>query len=147
MLTLERFAYLPGGTFGKLTLPSGTELYTAECPWKNNKGFESCIPEGEYTLALRDSPVIRRTSNNQFAAGWEVRDVPDRSFIMIHPGNWPRNVEGCIAVGLAFALLTDVRTRLPYGVTSSQIAFRKLMSGLDQPQYTLHISSVRATLQ
>ncbi len=87
-------------TFGQMTLESGTVVYTMERPWLNNQPLVSCIPEGVYRLALRDSSVVNRTTRGKYLRGWEVTDVPNRSFIMLHIANFPRDVEGCIGVGL-----------------------------------------------
>ena len=43
---IERFAYAPDGTFGRIKLPNGTQFVTVERPWLSNKAYESCIPDG-----------------------------------------------------------------------------------------------------
>ena len=144
-LHLERFAYLPDGTFGKLTLPDGATLFTVERPWLENIPFESCIPEGTYRLGYRVSPTSRRTTNQVYQAGWEVEDVMGRTFIMVHPGNWPRNVEGCIAVGTAFAPMKDAKSDSLFAVTNSQTAFRRFQGALNpKGQYQIVVSSKSA---
>ena len=122
---LERFAYAPDGTFGRLTLPNGEHLYTVERPWRGNKPFESCIPDGVYELQKRVSPVVDRTSGGEFLEGWEVMDVPGRSYIMVHPGNWPENFEGCIGVGTDYMILSGRNA-----VSNSREAFRQFMQAL-----------------
>lgn len=124
-LILERFAYAPDGTFGRLNLPSGEKLFTVERPWLGNRTGESCIPDGVYTLALRRSGVVERSSSGRYRHGWEVTDVPGRTYIMLHPANWPDQLEGCIAPGLDYRVL-DGRN----GVTQSRVAFAKLMTEL-----------------
>ncbi len=44
-LYLERFAYTPEGTLGRLALPERT-IYTLKPPWRDNQVNISCIPEG-----------------------------------------------------------------------------------------------------
>ena len=133
---LERFAYCPDGTFGLMTLPSGLVLYTAERPWLGNKQGVSCIPEGVYKLGKRNSPVVAKSSGGAYDEGWEVLDVPGRTFIMIHPGNFPMtDVRGCIAVGKAYRIIED-RLGIPRNaVSSSRPAFRELMNVLDTSDY------------
>jgi hypothetical protein len=144
-LLLERFAYLPDGTFGKLTLPDGTLFYTAELPWLGNQRFVSCIPEGEYELKFRSSNTITRSSNGAFNFGWELQGVPDRDHILVHPGNWPRNVEGCIAVGSAFVPMKDSKSTSLYAVSSSQVAFSKFQNALKTDgKYQIQISAKSA---
>lgn len=144
-LILERFYYSPfqaaraalSGTFGKLTLPDGSFVYTCERPWVGNKTGESCIPTGIYTLRKRRSGVVERTTGGEHLEGWEVTGVPGRTYIMVHPANWPHQLEGCIAPGLGFGLLRD-----SLAVHSSRDAFEKVMAALEgQADWTLDIRS------
>lgn len=123
---LERFAYSPDGTFGRLTLPNGQRFFTVERPWLSNKPFESCIPDGIYTLEKRPSPVVQRTSGGHYVEGWEVTHVPGRTFIMLHPGNWPTDFEGCIGVGTEYKIIDGQN-----GVSQSRLAFAQMMGALD----------------
>ncbi len=126
MIVLERFAYSPDGTFGRLKLPNGFTCYTVERPWLSNKQRESCIPDGIYTLEKRRSPVVERTSGGDYLEGWEVTHVPGRTYIMLHPANWPHNVEGCIGVGREYMIMDGEN-----GVTKSRLTFAQVMAGLD----------------
>lgn len=65
---------------------------TLELPWKGNKRNVSCIPEGEYPL--RPDPVGGRYEDT-----WEVTGVPDRSAILLHPGNELVHTQGCLLTG------------------------------------------------
>ncbi|HVB87866.1 MAG TPA: DUF5675 family protein [Candidatus Dormibacteraeota bacterium] len=51
-----------------------------------------CIPAGEYRVVLYESPHFGRTMPL-------LADVPGRSGIEIHWGNFVRDFEGCIGVG------------------------------------------------
>lgn len=131
-VTLERY-YTPIATLGELRVhpvsDHGQTLFeckTVERPWLDNEPFVSCIPSGAYTMRMRRSPVVERTSGGEFTHGWEVTDVPGRTYIMVHPGNWSRNVEGCIAVGTGF----DPAMKQAM-VTHSRDAFRDFMAALD----------------
>lgn len=126
IITLERFSYAPDGTFGRLTLPCGWSCFTVERPWLDNRPRESCIPDGVYRMSRRRSPVVERTSDGDYLEGWEVCDVPGRSYIMIHPGNWPHNFKGCIGVGRSYAVIQGTT-----GVSHSRITFAELMGRLD----------------
>ncbi len=127
-LILERFAWCPEGTFGRLKFPTGEEVFTCEKPWLNNKAFVSCIPVGVYYLEQRHSPVVSRTSGGKFSEGWEVTGVRDRDYIMIHPGNWPEDVQGCIAVGNDFRVSQNRKGRWVNSVMSSRDAFKEVMA-------------------
>lgn len=130
-LILER-SYMPDNscTLGKLTLPDGWSCYIMENPWQDNARNVSCIPEGTYTLGKRQSPMVERTSRGAFSIGWEVQGVPGRDFIMIHPGNYVRNTDGCLLPGLDISFTQDEGLM----VTSSQIAFKELMERLKQQE-------------
>lgn len=147
ILILERFAYHPiwpndlACTLGNILLPSGRVLATIERPWLKNEISVSCIPEGVYTLSKRYSPVVRRTTRTRYDVGWEVRAVPNRTYIMIHPGNWSTDVEGCIAVGMQHRILTG---RLAVG--DSMAAFQVFMSELEATGDRTHELHIRPYL-
>lgn len=89
-VVLKRFCYHPEGTLGVIEL-AGKKLFTIERPWLDNAQNVSCIPTGTYLTRWRESP--------RFGFTWELRDVPDRSYILIHAANYPSNVQGCIGLG------------------------------------------------
>lgn len=92
-IVLER-SYLPHCTIGRLhvPIPEGQETFaTIERPWLDNKPNISCIPEGVYDCVPHNG--------GRFKGVWKLKDVPGRSYILIHAGNWSKDVEGCIAVG------------------------------------------------
>jgi len=115
------------GSFGKLYLPDGSFVFTCERAWVGNKPFESCIPPGVYTLRKRRSQVVEDSTDGEYLEGWEVTDVPGgRTYIMLHPANWPHQLAGCIAPGMGFGMLRD-----SLAVFSSREAFRKVMAQLE----------------
>jgi hypothetical protein len=141
VIFLER-AYLPddSATLGKLTVGDWA-CCTLENPWKANQPSVSCIPEGVYKLRLRDSPVVLRTTAGAFTRGWEVTDVRDRTLIMVHPGNWERNTEGCILPGRTFSWHPQNGPM----VTHSQSTFKDLMDVLSaREEWDIHIYAKRA---
>jgi hypothetical protein len=92
-LTLERFAWTPDGTFGRLSIEDvGGVWYTVENPWKGNAPRISCIPADLYNLELG------RFHRGDYPA-YGLLNVPNRSLIKIHIGNTCDDVTGCIAVG------------------------------------------------
>lgn len=103
MLFLTR-AYLPdnSATLGRWETETGFSCYTLELPWRNNERGRSCIPEGTYDLRVRESEVVHRTTGGEFQEGFEIVGVPFRTWIMVHPGNWAKDTNGCILVGKQF---------------------------------------------
>ena len=91
-------------TESDVTLYQGYEVLfeckSLELPWKDNKRRESCIPEGVYKAQRHISP--------NFGKSIWIRDVPDRSEILMHVGNFIASAmpdpesDGCPLVGEQF---------------------------------------------
>ena len=82
--------YYPTGTNGELLLNGDRICSAIELPWKNNEPQVSCIPEGTYELKKRYS--------KRFGNHFKLIDVPNRSYILIHPANDAlKELKGCIA--------------------------------------------------
>lgn len=114
---LERFAYSPMGTFGRLRCPE-FQCFTVERPWADNRPSESCIPEGAYGLVLG-------TYNAGGYPAYEVTGVSGRSLIKIHRGNTMHDVRGCVAPGVALGWVHGA-----WAVTSSARAFSAFMRAM-----------------
>jgi hypothetical protein len=61
---------------------------TLELPWKDNQRRVSCIPVGAYKCKKHRSP--------RFGLSLWLQDVPNRSEILIHQGNFYADILGCI---------------------------------------------------
>ena len=73
----------PKQTLGTLIARDRSGLFTCktlELPWLDNKRQVSCIPDWEYELVKHVSPT--------WGNCLKVMDVPNRSDILIHPGNY-----------------------------------------------------------
>jgi len=74
------------------------EFYSLELPFLGNERNVSCIPEGKYNVTK-----IFSTSKGKC---FQVHDVPERSYILIHKGNYATgskvDTQGCILVGSRF---------------------------------------------
>lgn len=66
---------------------------TLELPWLNNQKLVSCIPDGEYRIAVVKSA--------KFGTCVHILGVPNRTGILIHAGNTIEDTKGCILVGLS----------------------------------------------
>lgn len=144
--TLRREKQNSFATYGTLYDADGKEVCkTLERPWvdadhnaKRDRGV-SCIVAGEYVFQRRlDSP--------KHGECFEGQDIPDATNIQIHAANLPDELEGCIALGVAFGNVQrkqDVK-ELP-GIVSSKkavAAFMERMKGVDA--FTLKIEDVTA---
>lgn len=134
---LQREKSTDGGTFGKLTLPDGTSYNTLELAWRNNESGKSCIPPGTYKVQTRNSP--------KFGPGvYEVMNVPGRSAILIHSGNYAgnvdkgqkSNVQGCIMLGFS----RSVQSGQPM-INESKAAMQSFMDKMGGRPFTLTIVS------
>lgn len=70
---------------------------TLELPWKDNWTAVSSIPKGTYEVVEFQS--------KKFGVCYEVLNVPKRSAILIHFGNYYTDTRGCILVGSALTKL------------------------------------------
>lgn len=88
---LKRIAHNKHGTFGVLIGPDGPLCFTLEDPWKNNQKNISCIPSGEYEVGSHNGVKYKDV--------WQIKDVPGRTYILIHNGNNQDHTQGCVLVG------------------------------------------------
>ncbi len=118
---ITRLLPQPKQTLGKLELfdtkgKSIFECKTLELPWLNNQTQVSCIPTGNYEVKARTSP--------KYGLHYHIQDVPKRSFILIHQGNYNTDILGCILVGQAH---TDINGDGVADITSSKTTLQKLL--------------------
>ena len=95
-LLLIRDTHTDTSTIGKLYLNGEYMCDTLENPWMNNERNISCIPEGQYDVRLR----LARESATRDYLHLLVQEVPNRSYILFHIGNTPKDTQGCVLVGL-----------------------------------------------
>ena len=91
-LTLKRTHHLKEATLGTLTIEDVTtdHIYTLENP-KRATDKDSRIPAGTYTC--------KPYSGTKYKDVYIVENVPNRSAILIHWGNYEKDTEGCILIG------------------------------------------------
>lgn len=124
MIVIQR-TYLKDATTGQAQVIMPSQRYTfctLELPWKDNQRRVSCIPEGKYQVIPHHSP--------KFGSCFWLQDVPNRSEILIHPGNFTSQILGCILPGTAHAHLNSDKT---IDVVSSQVAMKRLLAYLQKP--------------
>lgn len=121
------------GTQGVLIIDSFF-CYTLELPWRENKRSISCIPSGEYETVIKKSP--------KFGLVYHIIDVPERSNVLIHSGNFAgdtskgyrSNVEGCILVGKNFGSMMG-----QWAVINSRITIRRFMDNMNMESFILQV--------
>ncbi len=76
---------------------------------------ETAIPAGRYLVALTMSPHFGRVTP-------ELLNVPGFTGIRVHPGNYAKDTEGCLLVGLV---------RAEQAIRSSGIACQQLQASIE----------------
>ncbi len=94
----------------------GVMFRTIERPWKNNARNISCIPTGTYP-----SVYLSRSASGKYRKVYHVRNVPNRSGILVHNGNLVAHSRGCIILGMRAGNLGGSPA-----VLASRTAMRKL---------------------
>lgn len=140
-VTIFRIRRSDHGTEGVLVFDD-FRCFVLELPWRDNQRNISCIPAGEYDVTIRISPKYGRI--------YWVLQVEDRSYILIHSGNWAgdeqkglkTHTNGCILLGTKRGYLAGQRA-----VLLSRKAIRKFMDKLQGNDFKLQIIEVLSTPQ
>ena len=119
MINIKRW-YHSDCTLGRLSVGS-FQCFTLELRDLGNERSVSCIPKGRYKAFKRQSP------KNGLVV--ELKDVPNRSNIQIHSGNYTRQIEGCILVGSSIGFLDG--DTIP-DVANSKVTLDKLLALLPE---------------
>lgn len=120
----------PVQTMGELYAIRGNNIVytckTLELPWKDNKNRVSCIPADTYPARVYNSPTKGEVLL--------LENVPNRSYIEFHDGNFHTDILGCIISGNEVKDINgdgvvDVIDNLPlYGIES----FDKVMQLVEE---------------
>ena len=85
------------GTHGVLLDHGVPFALSLEPPDRNNEPYESCIPAGVFICKYVNSP--------RFGGTYEIKEVPNRSHILFHKGNFTKDTSGCVLVGERFEVV------------------------------------------
>ena len=133
LVNLFRLKRSDQGTEG-LLVTEDFSCRTLELPWRDNQKQISCIPPGEYTVEIRLS--------NKYGRVYWVRNVENRTYILIHSGNYAGDVSkgykshvmGCILLGKESGKLGG-----QVAVLNSRIAVRSFMEEMNYEPFRLQI--------
>ena len=95
-LLILRDTFTEKSTIGRLFLNGELLCDTLELPYRDNQKSISSIPIGEYKVRLRTA----RESATRDYLHLLIEDVKDRSYVLVHAGNFPKDTRGCILVGV-----------------------------------------------
>ena len=109
-------------TLGKLVVCDNMlnpqyECWTLELPWRWNERNISCIPAGIYPA----SKFVSQKLGECIA----IHNVPNRTAIRIHSGNFNTQIEGCILVGND---VKDINGDGQLDVLNSKATLKELLS-------------------
>jgi hypothetical protein len=121
------------GTEGML-VTGDFKCRTLELPWRENAQQISCIPPAEYKVDLRLS--------NKYGRVYWVRKVPNRTYILIHSGNYAgdkskgykSHVMGCILLGKKSGHLGG-----QVAILNSRLAVRSFTEWMNYESFNLRI--------
>jgi Steigviridae/Suoliviridae L,D-carboxypeptidase/transpeptidase len=99
-LTLERLSETPRGTTGRMLANGEPFCVTLERPAAKFADPHPCVPAGDYRVVLCHSSHFGRFMPL-------LENVPGRSGIEIHWGNFPSDFQGCIGVGSSATTQAD----------------------------------------
>lgn len=120
-------------TIGTLTAQNNGATFTCktlELPWKDNKNDISCIPKGTYQVLYKFWPKKLKYT-------YEVQNVPNRSGIKIHSGNYFSDVLGCILLG---SNLVDLNGDGEIDVASSRQTIAAFENFMQKKPFSLTIT-------
>jgi len=127
------------GVFSTLTLPGGWNAYTCERPWLDNRPDVSCIPAGVYTLHWAPSNLMATHWPDLGTHAWHFMDVPERTEILLHPGNVLIDSKGCVLAGASLGQLWK-DGQLYWSVTDSVATIKRIHERLDPTRdYTVDV--------
>jgi hypothetical protein len=126
------------GTSGVLSFGSQM-LFTMELPWRDNMPRMSCIPVGKYTCSIVRSP--------KFGKVYEIKNVPNRSHVLIHSANFAGNsdlgystqLHGCIAPATRLGTMRNSKGDMQLAGLVSRAALTQFMRWADDKPFTLRI--------
>jgi hypothetical protein len=120
-LKIHRLEYNDKQTIGAMQVIDGNDVlfscWTLELPDLENRSRISCIPSGIYSVKKRTSPKHKEH--------FHITNVPNRSYILIHSGNYHSDILGCILVGSNFK---DINKDGYADVINSKATLKKLLA-------------------
>jgi len=118
---LNRLVHETKQTLGELNFYQGvSKVFSCkilELPDRKNQTSISRIPAGTYTCILRWSP--------KYKWHYHVTNVPGRSLILIHFGNFFKDTRGCLIAGVNFH---DINHDGYRDVTSSKKTMKRMLA-------------------
>ena len=119
-------------SIGALITREGFICYVMEPPWRDNRSNVSCIPIGDY-----DVDYLPKSASGKYRDVYHVKNVKDRSGILIHKGNTVNDTLGCILPGARVGSLSGQQA-----VLGSAQAMRSIHKLTGRKAFKLHVRSL-----
>lgn len=104
LISIQRMVVTLNSTIGHLAVDDFSCNTLEDAPHEVKIHGETCIPAGQYLLKLRTdglkSPQYAKRYPDMHKGMLWLQDVPNFEYVYIHIGNFPKDTEGCILVGL-----------------------------------------------
>jgi hypothetical protein len=128
--------YRPLATYGNGYVVNDVDMIvftfkTLELPWKDNRRSVSCIPEGVYDV-VKEGPTLKRPY-----IYFRVPNVPGRSGILFHPGNFSSQIRGCLLPG---ERIKDINEDGILDIVNTTMTLKKIVD-LMPDKFTLTITN------
>ncbi|MDO6775805.1 DUF5675 family protein [Shewanella sp. 3_MG-2023] len=124
ILRINRIKQFGETTLGKLSIDGESKSWFVLEPGGPDstiEGSDKRISTGTYKISPYSSP--------KYLNVYELKNIPGRTKILIHAGNYHENTEGCIMPGLSWGL---VNQKGHYYVSSSRIATNEIFKKIKE---------------
>lgn len=91
-INLFRKTYTDKSTIGEIVVDGNHQCWSLEPTCRKQAGVPIAIPTGRYKIEMLWSTKFKMDTPH-------IQEVPGRTFIEIHPGNFPNDTLGCILLG------------------------------------------------
>ena len=135
-IRVSRYANGKDSTAGLLYVEGEFFCHTLEDEYREKKvAGETRIPAGKYEIVFREepSPSTMKYRERYDWFHWHImlKDVPNFSYIYIHPGTKERHTDGCILVNYNAAKLDNNEYECP-DYNRSVECYRKLYAAISR---------------
>lgn len=152
MLNIEhvRFGFGLDSTISRIYLNEEFECFVLEDEWRIDKIFgETCIPEGTYTIELRDEGGKHQRYLDRFpelhkGMLW-IKDIPNFEYVYYHIGNKDEDSLGCPLNGRVPIMLPDGEFEVARSTEAYLAFYRKVVAEImGGGRVATHISRAKA---
>ncbi|HFQ5008869.1 TPA: DUF5675 family protein [Vibrio vulnificus] len=119
VLNLRRIKQHGETTLGKLTIEGVDKSWFVLEPGGPDsivEGSDKRISAGTYQMKPFDGGTYKNV--------YELKNVPGRTYILMHSGNYHENTEGCLMPGKSWGVMSDSH----YYVNNSKVALSEIFS-------------------